>query len=82
MATGALIGGLPGSGSEMRIGGYECEVDRAVSYEEYVLPALYLADLSGSGARPAALPTPPMRPLSKSRPPLSPPIAHRLLAHK
>jgi hypothetical protein len=34
MATTSLIGGLPGPGSEMRIGQMDCEVDRAVSYEE------------------------------------------------
>ncbi|BEJ00714.1 hypothetical protein CcaverHIS631_0505710 [Cutaneotrichosporon cavernicola] len=35
MATTSLIGGLPGPGSEMRIGQMDCEVDRAVSYDEF-----------------------------------------------
>ncbi|GMK55553.1 hypothetical protein CspeluHIS016_0206090 [Cutaneotrichosporon spelunceum] len=35
MATTSLIGGLPGPGSEMRVGQMDCEVDRAVSYDEY-----------------------------------------------
>ncbi|KLT45271.1 hypothetical protein CC85DRAFT_325788 [Cutaneotrichosporon oleaginosum] len=35
MATTSLIGGLPGPGSEMRIGQMDCEVDRAVSFDEF-----------------------------------------------
>jgi len=34
MATSALIGGLPESGNELRIGQYECEVDNEITVEE------------------------------------------------
>lgn len=34
MATTALVGGLPGAGSEIRIGQLDTEVDREVSFDE------------------------------------------------
>lgn len=42
MATSALIGGMPGPGSEMRIGNYEVEVDREMTLVEYEPPRLSL----------------------------------------
>jgi hypothetical protein len=37
MGVGSLAsGGLPQSGQEFRIGSFDTEVDREVSYEEYV----------------------------------------------
>jgi hypothetical protein len=34
MATTVLVGGLPGERSELRIGGWDCEVDHAITFEE------------------------------------------------
>lgn len=45
MGVGGLAGGgLPTSGQEFRIGSYDTEVDREVTYEEYVRLALFDAD--------------------------------------
>jgi hypothetical protein len=41
MATTALQGGPPDSGTELRVGQYDIEVDRLVSYDESVLPTYY-----------------------------------------
>jgi hypothetical protein len=33
MGTTALVGGLPGEGSELRIASYDCEVDHEVTLD-------------------------------------------------
>jgi hypothetical protein len=47
MGNSALVGGLPGSGTELRIGGFDLEIDSEITEHEWDLPscARDMADL-------------------------------------
>jgi hypothetical protein len=46
MATSSLVGGPPDVGSELKIGQYEIETERAISYHEWVSSRLSILSSS------------------------------------